>query len=72
MAKQKQGQKHRKYGRASRRPGNARRKNLRPDLDRKFKNVLRSCGKQFAAQWITEKFDRGEPVLKFRKRLKRP
>lgn len=69
MATKKQGKRGQKHGRATRKPKTARRKLLRPDLARKFKNTLKSCGKVFAKKWVEEKLDKGEPVLKFKKLL---
>ena len=67
----KGGKSGRKHGRAGRKPATAKRKFLRPDLGRKFKNVLRSCGIAFARRWVKDKTAKGENVLKYAKLLER-
>ncbi len=70
MAKKpKGGKKHRKHGRNARKPGTAERKRLRPDLIRKFNQVLKSSGAEAAQAWVKAKQAKGEPVDKLLKKL---
>lgn len=61
----RKGKKSRKHGRNKRRPATAKRKMTRPDLNRKFKRVLKGCGLEFAREWVKLKLSQGEPVEKF-------
>ena len=63
-------EKSKKAGRGTRKPGNARYKLRRPDLDRKFKNVLKSCGPEFARKWVNDMLDKKEPVVKYSQELR--
>ena len=70
MAKKHGGAGARKHGRAARKPKTARRKMRRPDLERKFRKTLKSCGKEFTLAWLRQMFDKGEPVSKYFDKLR--
>jgi hypothetical protein len=63
MASKKDGKKARKVGRTARRPGTARRKFARPDLFRKARKTLQSCGEAFLVKvWTPDRIDYEERV----------